>query len=342
MILNKENKYVIFGTGMSSYSYSRSFKRYPVLFYLDNAKERQNTLYNDRPVLSPAVLKQLDFTDFKTIVASEFYSEISKQLKEFGLEEGKDFFNEKEVFLEETDLFLISFMKCGRTWLRYLIGQLIENKFQLDNEDKLIYTDCIQINDKLPKIKAYHDDNPHNKKHDELTQSLLEFKKHKVIFLVRDPRDVAVSLFYHMKYRSKHYNGNIDDFVLGITPTIVKYYNIWYNNRSEVGDILFVKYENLHNKSVETLKEVGDFIGIEDLSQEILTQAIANSSFQSMKKYENSNKSDNAQLQSRRDENASKVRKGKIGGYEDELNPTIVNELNDFIDNNLNKFYGYK
>lgn len=211
------------------------------------------------------------------------------------MEVNKDFFSERAVYLHNTDVFLISFMKCGRTCLRFMIGQLIERKFGIDNDDKLVYTDCVKFPDyDIPVIKAYHDDNPHLKKPGDLQSSKSEFQTHKVIFLVRNSRDVAVALFYHMKYRSKQYDGDIDDFVIEIIPTIVRYFNIWLDNKDLVQELLIVKYEELHLNGIDTLRRINNFLGFEKASDAFLKSIIDVSSLDKMKVYESNNESWNA------------------------------------------------
>jgi hypothetical protein len=345
MKITEEDKYALFGTGMSAFSFLRSFPEVKPLFFLDNNVDKQYSLYNNLPVLPPEILKMLDYKRFKIIIVSEFYNEISGQLQEFGLIPNEDFFNESAVYLESCDYFLISFMKCGRTWLRFMIGQLIERQFDLNHPDKLIYTDCVYFsNDQIPVIKAYHDDNPHQHSPDNLQKSKINYGNHKIIFLVRDPIDVAVSLYYHMKYRSKQYDGNIHDFVIEIIPTIVRYFNIWFDNKNLVQELLIVRYEDLHLKGMDTLRKINDFLGFDEASNSLLRSVISASNFEKMKEYERENQSGNAQLSSGKNVSLkeAKVRKGKIGGFIEELENRTIIEVNDFIRENLNPYYKYE
>lgn len=338
-----KNKIAVFGTGSSAFSFVRSFSEYEILFFLDNNQEKQYSIYKGKPVLSPDIIKNTDNSKYTVVVASEFYDEISGQLKRLGLQPEKDFVYMKKLLLAKTDYFIISYMKCGRTWLRYLIGSLIEEQFKLSFEDKLIYTDCFEYKSKQPVITAYHDDNPHLKKADELTKTKSEYDNNKVIFMVRHPGDVAVSLFYHMKYRAKNYDGDINTFVKDKIPSIVEYFNIWYSNKMNVRDFLLIKYENLHSKPISELTKINDFLEFPALNQKSMNNVVENSSFSNMKKYELQTKSDNTQLnkQLAKNEKAAKVRKGKVFGYIDELDKKTIQEIEKYISDNLNAFYEY-
>lgn len=67
MIMNNEDRYAIFGTGMSAFSFMRSFPDFDYLFYLDNNPGMQNTLHNDFQVLPPSILDKTRIKILKTI-----------------------------------------------------------------------------------------------------------------------------------------------------------------------------------------------------------------------------------------------------------------------------------
>lgn len=336
-------KYVVFGTGMSAFSLLRSFPELDILFFLDNSPEKQYTLYNNKPVLPPGILGNVEKENFLVIVASEFHEEISAQLLKFGLVHSKNFLFMRDLLIPKTDCFLISYMKCGRTWLRFIIGSLIEHKLSIQNDDKLIYTDCYSYSNAFPIITAYHDDSPHLKSKNELSKDKKEYLTKKIIFLVRDPRDVAVSLFYHMKYRSKRYFGEIDDFVLNYVPSIVEYYNIWLNCRSDFPDFFILKYEDLRNQTVEKIKQIGEFTGFGPITDYEAKEIAEKASFANMRKYEAVNESKNLQLSKEfaKSENARKIRQGKVGGFRDELSSQTVKTINKYLKKHLEKYYGY-
>lgn len=341
--MSLSNQIAIFGTGSSEFSFRRSFSEVDPIFYLDNNQEKQYRLHRNRLVLPPELLGKINNENIQIIIASEFYEEISEQLEGYGFKEHEDYFSHVKLLFETTDYFLVSFMKCGRTWLRFLIGHLIEELHSFSEEDRLIYTDtCRKYSSKVPVITAIHDDNPHLKEAANLEKEKKKYKGKKVLFMVRDPRDVAVSLFYHMKYRAKKYEGDIDKFILKHVETIVNYYNIWYENRDLPDDFHIIRYEDLHVEPLISFKKVVRFLGI-DASDTVLNKAVERSNFKNMKKYEASNKLKNKQLKptDKDDKRSFKVRKGKAGGYEEELDKEIIDKLNKEYIKKLNPIFGY-
>lgn len=337
------NNYVVFGTGSSAFSFVRSFNDVNILFFLDNDESKQYVLYNKKPVLPPEILKITDNLKYTIIIASEYYDQISKQLSGYSLKENMNYVYMKTMLLDRSDYFIISYMKCGRTWLRYLIGLMIEEQLSLNFEDKLIYTDCYEYKQGYPIITAYHDDNPHRKGDEDLVKEKYEYNNNKIIFMVRHPGDVAVSLYYHMKYRSKQYNGDIDTFVVRKVQSIVNYYNIWYFNKGKMKDFILVRYEDMHSKALNVITSINTFLGFNKLSDEAAERVIHNSSFKNMKKYEMETKSENTQLNNKLafNEKGAKIRKGKVKGYTDELKSETIQKIEKYINKNLNSFYGY-
>lgn len=340
--MNKKPK-VIFGTGMSAKSFIKSFPNLDYLFFLDNDVQKHYQKFEDYPILNPDILLKLNKSKFEIIVASEFYDEISDQLKNIGFKEGLNFFHESKYYLDKADIFIISFMKCGRTWLRYLIGNLIELKLFDKLEDKLSYTDCISINEETPIIKAYHDGNPHLKKNHSLKDINDSYATKRILFLVRDPRDVSVSLYYHFKYRTKVYEGNIDDFTLKMIPLIINYYNNWIIKSQSIKNFKLIKYEDLHHNPIKSIKTINKFCLLNEKSEKEINIVLENSSFKNMRKYETSSKANNPQLSSIgiNSKEGLKVRKGKIGSYKTELKSSTIEKINHLIIKNLDKRYEY-
>jgi hypothetical protein len=59
-----------------------------------------------------------------------------------------------------SDVFLISFPKCGRTWLRLMIGRALEKHFNLANADILGLHKLEALHPDIPRILVSHDDGP--------------------------------------------------------------------------------------------------------------------------------------------------------------------------------------
>ena len=162
------------------------------------------------------------------------------------------------------DRFLISYPRSGNTWTRFLVANLLfsESEVSFLNIDYLV-PDVINITqrelDRIPRprlIKTHHYFDPRYKK---------------VIYIVRDPRDVVVSYYYfHLKqgFITDGYPMSkfVERFVSGeVDPTYASWgENVasWIATRFRKQDFLLLQYEKMKTKTVSELAKVADFLEI--------------------------------------------------------------------------------
>lgn len=259
------------------------------------------------------------------------------------------------------DTFVVSFPKCGRTWLRLLISRSIVKHFNLDlssDDLRLIHIEHLSaLDSNIPKIAFEHDDDAFFKSAKELSNSKNEYKHSKVIFLVRDPRDVIVSTFFHKKYRYNFlpnqksrqahasYQGEITQFLresTGSLQTLLSYYNIWQKNRHIPQEYLLLSYENLSNNTNFWLRQVLSFLGLE-VNEKIIDEAISYASFSNMRKMETKQlfKTDVMRPVDPNNINTYKTREGKSGGFAKHLDLESIEYINQQIAVNLLPIYQY-
>jgi hypothetical protein len=114
----------------------------------------------------------------------------------------------------------------------------------------------------------------------------------RVIYLARNPFDTAVSLYYHAINKPEfEFSGNFTEFCqLFLSGQVenglwIDHVAEWYNKSIEHPDnILFFKYEDLHDNTAEIVQKIAQFIGFEYLSEELLEKVLMQSSFEEMKK----------------------------------------------------------
>jgi hypothetical protein len=220
---------------------------------------------------------------------------------------------------------MVSHPKSGRSWLRVLIGKALCEQYGLD--DQLIFDkDQLTQITGVPKISYTHEDvgNSKHKHYQELETDKSQYKKKKVIFLVRDPRDVLVSYYFHISRRSDLFHGSMAEFirseVYGIRK-IIMFYNIWHANLHVPRALLLLRYEELHADPQGNLRSVLDFIGADHIGDNIVEKAVEFASFSNMKKLEETRHFLSKKLQPGKseDEDSYKVRRGVVGGYRDDL-----------------------
>jgi len=212
----------------------------------------------------------------------------------------------------DTDFFIVSYPKSGNTWVRFIVANMLyeSKEISFNNIEKLIPD--VYIN----RERAFN--------------SLSEprfFKSHEyfdprmknVIYIVRDPRDVAVSLFFYLKKiksidKDEDINSFINKMLRGDYDAKFGSWgdNVgsWYGSRNKLRRILFVKYESLIKNTKNEYERIADFIGKKFSDIELL-EIIAKTSFNNMSNLEKSDSDWKPNKNS--DKSISFVRSGKEG-----------------------------
>lgn len=271
---------------------------------------------------------------------------------------------------ESTEVVIISFPKCGRTWLRLMLGRVIQLHLDLqevrhrhakyhDGLPDLVNAPVLDLHQlttrcsSIPNITLSHDDGPFWKKPDELVESKTQYKNKKVILLVRDPRDVVVSSYFekikrvHVYSDKEPYEGTLSDYLhepVGSFDTILRFYNIWAEKCHTPRDFLLIRYEDMHVNPRNELRRVLDFIGLHTVNNEQVFEATRFASFENMRKMEEMDALNSFRLRpgDKNDEESYKTRKGKVGGFFDYLTQDEIEYLNRRMSELLTDFYGYK
>ena len=244
------------------------------------------------------------------------------------------------------DIFLLSFPKCGRTWLRLMIGKSLSLQYNLNNVtnfDILKVSTLHKMHPKIPKISICHDDVPHNKSPEELERNKTRYKGKKVILLIRQPGDAIVSLYFDSSKRKMTFDGNISSLIQlkkGGLESFIRYYNIWKENRHIPSDFLLVRYEDMKANTERELRRVMDFICPHVITNEIINKAVKYGGFDNMRKLEEAGKLGKKSLRKTGDYETYKTRRGKVGGYVDYLKESDMKYLRKIV-SRLSSFYGY-
>ena len=232
----------------------------------------------------------------------------------------------RKLFEQTCSALILSFPKSGRTWLRYFLGKYYSLLYSVPVNIFLHE----EIHPKAPRILFSHD------------RSLLHLLKgRKLVILLRDPRDTIVSYYYQCTKRQPIFKGNISSFikdpVLGILPTI-HFMNRLYEDSKNHKGTLVVYYEDFRKSPKTTFPKLLRFLDI-PLKQKIVLEALAFSDFKNMHKMEKGGGFAAKQLQAidKKKKSTYKVRKGKIGGYKDELSKKDVTYLENCVRDHLHQ-----
>jgi hypothetical protein len=257
--------------------------------------------------------------------------------------------------LQQADCVIVSFGKSGRTWLRTMLSRFYQVRHGLSRRSFLGFDNFHRKNPAIPKIFFTHDN--YIKDYTHHSDSKVDFYNKKVILLVRDPRDVAVSQFfqwnYRMRPRKKALNQypahgeeiTVFDFVThdaGL-PRIIDFMNDWAREIPHIKDVLVVRYEDMRVQPEASLKRMVEFMGTPGSDEEI-HEAVAFASYENMKQLEEKKvfwlSGRRLVPADRRNPNSYKVRRAKVGGYRDDFDDRQVAEI-DALVRNLAPLYGY-
>jgi hypothetical protein len=246
----------------------------------------------------------------------------------------------------EAEVFLVSYPKCGRTWLRVLLSRALETHYGAPEIDYLGGAFLGGNVPGAPRVRVTHDDDPHWKTARGLDRRKRRYRGKRVVFLVRDPRDVVVSMYFERSRRERAYHGTLSSFLherRGSLDTILAYYNVWARSRAIPSELLIVRYEDLRRDTEQELARLLAFLGVRDVSAETVRDAVGFASFESMREMESSGSLGSGRLRPRdpNDPESFKTRRGKVGGFVDYLTPEEIADVERRIRSELDPSFGY-
>lgn len=194
----------------------------------------------------------------------------------------------RNLAVRQDDTFLVSYPRSGNTWTRFLIANLVYPDKVVDfrNIEKLIPDANSQSSRTLksappPRVIKTHE--------------YFDHRYPKTIYIVRDPRDVALS-YYQFSRKYGHIDEKVslenfvDDFVCG--RLISADYGTWGENvgswmyaRGHSLSFLLVRYEDMRQNPTTELTRISTFMGIRP-DPVRLQRAVEQSSADHMRKLE--------------------------------------------------------
>jgi hypothetical protein len=257
--------------------------------------------------------------------------------------------NSSAFKVKKSDVLVLSVGKSGRTWLRVLLNKYISLAYDIP----FGLEDLNRHDHRVPSIFFTHElweyfgkANFYQKVLGKYIVPTSVLRTKKVILLYRDPRDVLVSLYFHLTRRAdKNRQLRIVDLMkdrkFGI-HRIVQVLNCWRKRLENHPECFWLSYENMKNDTVGMLQGVIEFIGFEKNREELIREAVAFSEFENMQKMEAKGvfKSKILQPGDPSDPDSFKVRKGKVGGYVKHFSREEICFLNKAIVE-LDSFYPY-
>lgn len=242
------------------------------------------------------------------------------------------------------DIFVVTFPKCGTTWMEVILFTLLNNgqPFDQDIDDYFAQTpfldgfglDGIKKMTRRGTIKTH------------LTFDHVPYHpKAKYICVIRDPKDVCTS-FYRFVVDiplCRHYHNDFEtffqDFIQGQTMygDYLQYLRSLWTHKDDP-NVLLVSYEQMKDDLPRIIKQIADFIDI-PLNDGLLEKVLKYSSFDYMKgRYDDARNYFDLQQQVKSGDKRSFdfcpltiVQKGVVGGYRSIMSKQQIQALDRMI-----------
>lgn len=217
------------------------------------------------------------------------------------------------------DVFLVTYPKSGTTWLGFLLANILHGarSSALNLRTYLEYIpDINDLNSSGGDLSQYsHLPDPRFFS----THSPYEPAFSRVIYMLRDPRDVMVSYWHHTRLLDPSFDLSFKDFI----TRHPQWPSDWHEHVQQWAvdkhaNVIVLKYEHLKVDALHEVRKVLDFIdyGWDDV---IVRRAIEASKFERMKALE-------VEHGSGRHADSLKgfLRAGKSGSWRDEIEPETL------------------
>ena len=229
----------------------------------------------------------------------------------------------RSLLMLPDDVFLVSFPKSGNTWARFLLANLLhpEQPVTFSNIHRLIPDPMATTKRDLDRISRPRIIKSHG---------CFDPRYPRVIYIVRDPRDVALSQYhYHRKLRRIEDDFPVERFVVRFLAGEIRGGQSWGQNvftwlATREGDprFLLLRYEDMIADTRCQLKRVAAFLGLH-VTDEQIACAVERSSTGKMRKMEEEQSEESGLMKGSR-KDLSFVRAASAGGWRSELPPPLV------------------
>ena len=231
---------------------------------------------------------------------------------------------ERDITIFSDDVFLTSYPRSGNTWTRFLVGNLVHQDEPVTflNVEKLV-PDMYKHSDRYlrslprPRIMKSHE--------------CFDPRYRTIIYIVRDPRDVAVSNYHwELKQKSIAEGYPVEKFVPRWMEPIYwarlgnwgDHVTSWLSTRRDSSSFVVLRYEDLIGDPARELVKVADLLSI-DPKPERLARAVELSSADRMRLLESNQGGKWVQTKYTRQDKPF-VRKAAPGGWRSVLGQESV------------------
>ncbi|XP_054085113.1 sulfotransferase 1 family member D1 isoform X2 [Zeugodacus cucurbitae] len=257
--------------------------------------------------------------------------------------------------VKEDDVFIVTFPKCGTTWMQEAAWLLLNN---LDYEEasrshvlkRSVYMDISILyemggNDSIAmaaELKSPRCIKSHLPPH--LLPRQIWQKKVKLIYCARNPKDVLVS-FSHFLRGKGAYRGNAKEFVDDFLNANITYTPYWphvftmWQMRAEP-EVFFITFEEMKSNLRGVLERLAVFLEKPALTEAQMEKLLKHLSFENMKANQQANPTELIKNSGKRivASDFEFMRRGIVGSYKDELSEEDQRRINEWSEQFLGQF----
>jgi len=259
--------------------------------------------------------------------------------------------------LQLADAVIVSFGKSGRTWLRVMLSRFYQVRHGLSERHLIGFDNLHRMNAAIPKLFFTHDN--YIKDYTGHRDSKADFYNSKVVLLVRNPFDTAVSQFFQWKFRMRpgkkalneypEHGSDVDIYTFVMSqsaglPKIIDYMNLWAHESSRIRELLVVRYEDLRADTAGTLGRVVAFLGSPGTADQI-AECVRFASVENMRNMETKGtfwrSGSRMVAKDKNNPDSFKVRKAKVGGYRDYFDDAQIAAMQAVVQERLDPMFAY-
>jgi Sulfotransferase domain len=258
--------------------------------------------------------------------------------------------------LQRADCILMSWGKSGRTWLRVMLSRFYQLAYGLPEGVMLEFDNLHRVNPAIPRVFFTHGN--YLRDYTNIWDNKSPFYPKKILMLVRDPRDIAVSQYFQWKYRMRPVKRMLNDYPerddisiydfmmdpqAGL-PKIIDFLETWQRELPKVRQSMVLRYEDMRADPETALRRALAFLGTPGTDEQI-REAAAYASYDNMKKLEQEQvfRSSGTRLAPGNQGNPQsyKVRRAKVGGWRDYFDDEQVAAIDALLASRPSPPFGY-
>ena len=264
----------------------------------------------------------------------------------------------ESLLLDGADAAVVSYGKSGRTWLRLMLSRFYQRRHGLPEGSFLEYDNLSRRAPGIPTLFFTHGNylRDFSGHFDAVAE---DFRDRRVLLLVRDPRDVAVSQYFQWAHRMSPHKQWLNryppkDDELSVWQFVaeheagldraIRFLNLWTEAASKLESIEVVRYEDMRTEPEAALHRILRFLGA-DPDQAGVRDAVEYARFDNMRRLEEDlqmSASGRRLVPGERGKSDSyKVRRAKVGGWRDYFSDDEIAALDARVRAGLRPGFGY-